>query len=211
MESKQNRMSTLPLKIGGAFYINLDARTDRRKEFEGEMEKMGISCERFSAIKGNPGLVGCGYSHMAVIKEAQRRGYESVLIFEDDFELIVDKPTFWETLTNIEKDVGSTFDVVMLSYNIQRSESHSEHLLKVVEAQTTSAYIVHSDLYDELIQLYTWAMPLLQSTGRQWEYANDQIWKRLQPGTNWYASKLRLGKQRASYSDIEQRFVDYGV
>lgn len=204
-------MPTLPLKIGGAFYINLDARTDRRAEFEGEMEKMEISCERFPAIKGNPGLVGCGYSHMGVIKEAQRRGYESVLIFEDDFEFIVDKPTFWDTLSNIEAELSTGFDVIMLGYNIQRSHPFSDNLIKVVEAQTASAYIVHSNVYDDFIKLYTWAMPLLQSTGRHWDYANDQVWKSLQPKQRWYASQLRIGKQRASYSDNAENFVDYGV
>ena len=90
-------MPDLPLGIGGAFYINLDERKDRRAEFEGEMEKLGISCERFPAIKRSMGMAGCGYSHLAVLKEARSRGYTSVLIFEDDFESIVDKATFWET------------------------------------------------------------------------------------------------------------------
>jgi glutaredoxin-related protein len=175
------------------------------------MEKMGISCERFPAIKGNPGLVGCGYSHMGVIKEAQRRGYKSVLIFEDDFEFIVDKPTFWDTMAKIELDLSGGFDVVMLGYNIQHSEPFSRNLMRVKEAQTASAYIVHANMYDRLIGLYKWAMPLLQTTGRHWEYANDQVWKTLQPGTEWYASNVRIGKQRASYSDNAENFVDYGV
>jgi len=204
-------MTALPLGVDGAFYINLDARTDRRKEFEGEMEKMGISCERFPAIKGNPGLVGCGYSHMGVIQEARRRGYKSVLIFEDDFEFIVDKPTFWDTMAKIELDLSGGFDVVMLGYNIQHSEPFSRNLMRVKEAQTASAYIVHANMYDRLIGLYKWAMPLLQATGRHWDYANDQVWKRLQPGTEWYASNVRIGKQRASYSDNAENFVDYGV
>jgi len=204
-------MTALPLGVDGAFYINLDARIDRRKEFEGEMEKMGISCERFPAIKGNPGLVGCGYSHMGVIQEAQRRGHKSVLIFEDDFEFIVDKATFWDTMAKIEVDLSGGFDVVMLGYNIQHSEPFSRNLMRVKEAQTASAYIVHANMYDRLIGLYKWAMPLLQTTGRHWEYANDQVWKILQPGTEWYASNVRIGKQRASYSDNAENFVDYGV
>ena len=94
-------MPALPLKIGGAFYINLDARTDRRAEFEGEMEKMEISCEHFPAIKGNPGLVGCGYSHMGVIKEAQRRGYESVLIFAGETAMVCIQTPYWKTTSII--------------------------------------------------------------------------------------------------------------
>ena len=114
-------------------------------------------------------------------------------------------------MAKIEKDVAGAFDVVMLAYNIQRSEPYSDHLLKVVEAYTTAAYIVHSDLYDELIQLYSWAIPMLEEIGDLWRYSPDQVWKRLQPCTKWYASKVRLGKQRASYSDIMGHFVEYGL
>lgn len=202
-------MTALPLGVDGAFYINLDGREDRRAEFQEEMRLIGISCERFSAIKGNPGLVGCGYSHCAVLEEAKRRGYKSVLIFEDDFQFIVSKDTFEQHMESIERDLKGGFDVVMLGYNIQHSESFSHSLVKVKEAQTASAYIVHEGMYDRLIELYKWAMPLLQSTGKHWIYANDQVWKSLQPGTRWYASKVRIGKQRASYSDNAENFVDY--
>jgi GR25 family glycosyltransferase involved in LPS biosynthesis len=171
---------------------------------------MGIPFERFSAIKGKPGLVGCGYSHTAVLKEAKARGYESVLIFEDDVEFLVDKEMLWSTLETVSNELQS-FDVIMLAYNIQHSTKHSENLLRVLEASTASAYIVHSGMYDTLIALYEEAMPQLQSSGRHWIYANDQIWKQLQPKTRWYATALRLAKQRASYSDNAEAFVDYGV
>jgi hypothetical protein len=39
----------------------------------------------------------------------------------------------------------------------------------------------------------------------------DQYWKRLQPQSNWYIFEPKLGKQRASFSDIEDTAVDYDV
>jgi GR25 family glycosyltransferase involved in LPS biosynthesis len=196
------------LGVGGAFYINLDHRADRRAEIEGELSKMGIPFERFSAIKWNPGIVGCNYSHLAVIKEARSRGYESVLIFEDDFQFIVDKETFWNTMAAIEKDLSGNFDAVMLGYNMQESRPHSEHLIKVISAQTTSGYILHSRMYDKIISLYEYATPKLIETGEHWNYALDQIWKVLQPNSDWFATKNRFGVQRPSFSDIGQKFVD---
>jgi len=196
----------LPLGVGGAFYINLDHRTDRRAEIEAELDRIGITCERFPAIKYDPGIVGCNYSHIAVLKEAQRRGYESVLIFEDDFQFLVDKETFWSIMAETAKNVS--YDVVMLGYNMRESKEHSEHLVKVVEAQTTSAYIVHSSMYTPLINLWEMATERLIKTGEHWVYALDQIWKRLQPSSNWYATKVRIGLQRPSFSDIGQKFSD---
>jgi GR25 family glycosyltransferase involved in LPS biosynthesis len=206
-------MSRLPLGVGGAFYINLDHRTDRRAEVEAELEKMGIPCERFPAVKWSPGIVGCNYSHIAVLKEARNRGYDSVLIFEDDFQFIVDKDTFWSTMSSIEREVADSYDVVMLSYNAGHESTYkpySDNLIKILGAQTTSGYIVHSRMYDDLINIWEMATPKLIETGQHWIYALDQIWKRLQPGSNWYASKIRLGLQRPSFSDIGQKFVENG-
>jgi hypothetical protein len=200
----------LPLGVGGAFYINLDHRTDRRAEFEAEAATMGLACERFSAIRGNPGLVGCGYSHLAVLKLARDRGYESVLIFEDDFQFLVDKTSFWSLMNEVQKEAAS-YDVIMLGYNIQHSEPYSDHLLKIMEAQTASAYFVHSRMYNHLIALYEMAIPELQREYKHWIYANDQIWKRLQPSSDWFATKIRVGKQRASYSDNAESWTDYNV
>jgi len=203
-------MTTLPFGIGGVFCINLDERVDRRIQVEQELETIGLPFERFPAIKGTPGLVGCSYSHLAVLKEARRREYSSVLIIEDDFEFLVGKEEFWDTMRRSAETISS-FDVIMLGYNIQRAVPHSIYFNKVLEAQTTSAYIVHSNMYSKLIDLYEWSTPLLQSTGQHWIYANDQIWKRLQPNSQWYAFKTRIGKQRAGYSDCAENYVDYGV
>ena len=198
----------LPLGVGGAFYINLDHRTDRRAEIEAELDRIGIPCERFPAIKHNSGIVGCGYSHLAVLKEARARGYESVLLFEDDFQFLVDKETFWSIMAGIEKDLSGSYDVVMLGYNMHHAGPHSENLMKVFDAQTTSAYIIHSRMYDILINLWEMATERLLHTGEHWVWALDQVWKRLQPSKEWYATKVRIGLQRPSFSDIGQKFVD---
>jgi GR25 family glycosyltransferase involved in LPS biosynthesis len=199
----------LPLGVGGAFYINLDHRTDRRAEIEAELDRIGIPCERFPAIKYSPGIVGCGYSHLAVLKEARARGYKSVLIFEDDFQFLVNKETFWSIMSGIERDLSGSYDVIMLAYNLQNAgPQHSEHLMKADGAQTTSAYIIHSRMYDTLINLWEMAVERLIQTGEHWVWALDQIWKTLQPKSEWFTTKVRIGLQRPSFSDIGQKFVD---
>lgn len=198
----------LPLGVGGAFYINLDHRTDRRAEFEGEAAAMGFPCERFPAIYNRSGTVGCGQSHIAVLKEAQARGYESVLIFEDDFKFIVDKDTFWFTMNQIHTDVSGSYDVIMLGYNLLKSSAHSKNLLKALDVQTASAYCVHSRMYAKLIDTLEVGLQKLIETGQHWNYANDACWKVLQPDAEWFVAQPRLGLQRPSFSDIGQKFVD---
>ncbi len=192
--------SPLPFGIGGVFYINLDHRLDRKEQIEGELAAMGLPFERFPAIKKKPGILGCGQSHLAVLKEAQRRGYESVLMFEDDFKFLVDKPTFWK-LMHAAAESLSSFDVIMLAYNMKESEEFSPIFDRAIEVQTASGYIVHSKMYADLISLYEWAIPLFEKTGRHDIYANDVVWKRLQPTSEWYAFKTRIGLQRPSWSD----------
>jgi glycosyl transferase family 25 len=201
----------MPYPEPNAFFINLDRRKDRLEQIQAEVERAGIVCERFSAIERNPGILGCGLSHLAVLKEAKARSYPSVLILEDDFELTVSPEEFHTTLQEFFA-LEIPWDVLMISYHIN-SGAPTEYpmLQKVLDGQTASGYIVNAHFYDTLISLYETAMPLLKSTGRHWDYANDQVWKKIQPTSNWYALTKRQGRQRASYSDNCQKFMDYGI
>ena len=198
-----------PSLFGGVFVINLDRRTDRLEQFTEEMKKVDLPFERFPAIATEFGIDGCGLSHLAVYKIAKERGYKNVLIFEDDFEFVVSKQVFWSTITRFLED--TPFDVYMLSYWMDLSGNFTEDTVKVLSTSAASGYIVNESFYDKLIELYEDAMPKLVQTREHWIYANDQIWKSLQPTSRWYAAKSRLGKQRASYSDLAGRWVDYNV
>jgi len=82
-------------------------------------------------------------------------------------------------------------------------------LKKVKEAQTASAYIVNEQFYDKLIELYEWAMPLLDTTGQHWIYANDVVWKSLQEKDKWYCFTQRIGRQLDGFSDNAGRVIQY--
>ena len=200
--------------IDHIFYINLDYRTDRKQQFENDMKNLGLidKVERFSAFKTDYGATGCGLSHIAVLKLAKERGYKNVLICEDDFQVLVDKETFEKELERFFSEVKN-FDVCMFSYSMRK---HSEvpgkdYLYKVLEANTTSGYLINSHYYDVLLNLYEETVPLLESTRNCFKYAVDQTWKKFQLTDVWYAFKNRLGKQRCSYSDITHLYEDYNI
>ena len=195
--------------IGAVRYINLGHRKDRKKEIEHELSRMGFSSfERFPAVNHKKKAVGCMISHLDLLKEAKEKGYPNILILEDDFEFLVSKEEFWDTLAAI-KDLD--YDVVMLAYQVMEHEPYNETLLKVISAQCAAGYIVNARFYDTLIQNMEEALPKFIETGEHWNYANDQCWKTLQPKSKWYAFKTHLGKVRASYSDIQGKTTNHYI
>jgi glycosyl transferase family 25 len=190
-----------------ALYINLDSRTDRREQFEDECRRLNLGVERFPAVRRNPGALGCAYSHYNVIKLAKERGYPYVVVFEDDFQFLVSREEFDSVLSSLPAD----FDVVMLSYDLQKHEAYNERFGRVLEVQSASGYVVSSKFYDSL--LTTWKCSLEEYEKQpncHWMFINDQAWKPLQPISRWYYSLVRIGKQRPSWSDLSNRFADYG-
>jgi glycosyl transferase family 25 len=194
------------------FYINLDKRTDRRQEIETQLHQYNLydQAERFPAIHTpEQGILGCTMSHLAVLRLAKERQYPYVLILEDDFYFTLPKEELHNNLQHFFETTPD-FDVCMISYNLKNSTpTQDPRILKVIEAQTASGYIVNTSLYDPLIQLYEETIPLLRQTQEHWNYANDQIWKRLQPQTKWFALNPRCGKQRDGFSDNANQYVFY--
>lgn len=194
--------------IDKIFYINLDKRTDRREQIEAELEKMGLEAERYPGIYTSSGILGCSISHLNLIKISKERKYRNVLILEDDFEFVVSKEKMEESLEEFFNS-KIDYDVLMISYIIQESEEVPglPFIKKVKNGQTASGYIINQKYYDDLINLYEWSTKLLESTGEHWNYANDSVWKRLQPNDNWFYLVDRLGRQKSSYSDNKQCFI----
>jgi GR25 family glycosyltransferase involved in LPS biosynthesis len=197
--------------ISAVVYINLDRRTDRRVEFEAEMEKMGITNYiRFPAIDRSPGILGCHSSHLAVLKMAKANNWTNVLVYEDDFTFIIDKETYHDTLDNFFK-LDISYDALMLSYNLEESEEYNDIVGIVRKARTASSYLVHNRYYDRLIEILENSLHLLEKTHAHWLYLNDVCWFPHQQAGGWYYMKTRCGVQRPSYSDLGETYVDYGV
>jgi len=196
-------------KIEKLLYINLDHRTDRRSEIEGELAKMGLSGERFPAILAEPGYIGCLRSHLAVLELAKQSGWTNVLLLEDDFQFIVDRPTLEQELTHFF-NLEIPYDILMFGYNILEKKPFNETVCRGINVQTTSGYLVHERFYDALIANFKEALPRLIQTDQHWNYSCDQSWKTLQPVSEWFCLNKRIGIQRSSFSDIAKRVVFYG-
>jgi len=198
--------------IDKIIYINLENRTDRKQCIENELNRFGLPFERFNAIYQSSGILGCTKSHLDVYKLAKARGYKNILILEDDFIFIVNKEEFEEELTKFF-DNKIDYNVCMISYNVLESKEVTDYdfIRKIQSAQTASGYIVNENYYETLINLYEYAIPLLNLTGEHWNYANDQCWKSLQPNDKWYYFNKRIGIQSPGWSDNTNSYNNYGV
>lgn len=200
---------TTKFEIDKIMYINLDYRTDRKKEIESELDKFNLKYERIPAISHINGAIGCSKSHLAIIKYAKQKNYKNILVLEDDFEFIIKKDKFYDEINKLSQ---VNFDVCLLAYNTPNLyDSTYSFLYKIKDAQTASAYIVQSHYYDTLITQWENAIKLFEETNDDTKYTCDQSWKPLQNKDNWYCFKTRIGKQRESYSDIQKGIVNYNV
>jgi GR25 family glycosyltransferase involved in LPS biosynthesis len=190
--------------IDHIFFINLDKRVDRKELFEAELAKYELTAERFAGIYYPPpmGIVGCGKSHLQVLELAKLRKYKNVLICEDDFYFTEPKQVVEDCLQQLFT-TKPDFDVCFLAQNLISGTVDETNPLftRVTRSISASGYIVNAHYYDKLIELYDYAMPLLEQTNAHWIYANDVIWKSLQETDNWHCFTKPLGRQRDGISD----------
>lgn len=193
-------------------YINLDKRTDRNQEILAEFKRVGIyHYERFAGVEHANGAIGCSESHLQVLKLAKARNYAQVLVLEDDAKFLLERLELLQILSKLNSSKVS-FDVCLLGYNTPNLyPSDHDFLYKIKDAQTTSAYLVQAHYFDTLIQCWETALNLFKTTNNAHKYTCDQSWKILQRKHKWFCFNPRLVKQRASYSDIQNGYVNYNV
>ena len=138
------------------------------------------------------------------------------LIFEDDFTFALPAEEVRSTLRSFFA-AECAWDVVMLAGNVlNHTEGPLPGLRKVLDAQTTSGYMVTRAFAPRLLQNLKEGVARLEQhyarTGtKKHEYCLDIYWKHLQPTANWYVFTPKLGYQMEGYSDIELKRTKYGV
>jgi GR25 family glycosyltransferase involved in LPS biosynthesis len=195
------------------YYINLDHRTDRKKEFLNEMKKVDFPENKIVRIPAiydkKRGHLGCSKSHIKTLEQFINSKYKNCIIFEDDFEFTSEGDM--EQIENVFQQ-NIPFDVIMLSGNeIKTENSEYSGLKRVLNAQTTSGYMVSKEFAPTLLKNFKEGCVLLEKDYNHSMYAVDQYWKKLQPESKWFIFSPKLGKQRYSYSDIESVKINYGI
>jgi GR25 family glycosyltransferase involved in LPS biosynthesis len=200
--------------IRNALYINLESRKDRLAHMDAQLAVLkcgmpNLTAERFNAIKHVEGAIGCSMSHMRCIQIAKERGWDHVLVCEDDVQF-TNVPLF---LTQLSKFMATVpdWDVVLLAgNNIPPFRVVNDACIQIRNCQTTTAYVVRAHYYDTLIDNYRAGInKLMRHPTQKLDYAIDRYWFELQRQHLWFLITPLSVVQREDYSDIEQRITNY--
>jgi GR25 family glycosyltransferase involved in LPS biosynthesis len=200
--------------------INLEHRTDRRAQVLGALlhiQDLRIEdVDIFKAHKDDVnGALGCAISHFSVLAEFLKSPqYDYQLIFEDDIEF---KKTF--NIHELINSLDGRFDCFLFAHNKAITiENLSGGFSRVINAQTTSGYIVTRTFAPRLLEKFAESINNLHKFGNPIQKATtyslfsiDVLWKELQLRFNFITTIPSLAKQRSSYSDVEMKHVDYGA
>lgn len=192
------------------FYINLDHRVDRKEHVINELSKIGLSGNRFNAIKMKNGAIGCSMSHLKILQEAQKNGLEHVLIVEDDITFL-EPDTFKTQLNRFIESKGNDWDVILFAgNNMPPYDRIDDTCIKVSRCQTTTGYLVNGHYISILANnIKTGLTNLINNPENKFQYAIDKYWFNLQARDNWYLITPLTVVQREDYSDIEQKHTNY--
>jgi glycosyl transferase family 25 len=196
------------------FYINLESRTDRKEHFLDEIKKLCIDKSkiiRIDAIKDSNGALGCTKSHIKALELFMENPlWSTCIIFEDDF-------TFYDTSIENNNNLLKVFfqnftdwGILLLASNTVRKPSKKTHIAcveLVTYSQTTSGYCIHKDSVKEIYENFILSAELLEKSKSKPQHALDVYWNKLT--MKRYTFVPNMGHQYNSFSDIENRIVNY--
>jgi GR25 family glycosyltransferase involved in LPS biosynthesis len=205
-----DQVAALPDLLKNTLFINLENRTDRLTHVTKQLESIGVVGERFNACKTKVGAIGCTLSHIKCLELAKARDYEQVFICEDDITFL-NPSVFLDSLVKFSANKEIEWDMLIIGGNIVPPyEKVDEYCIRVGECQTTTGYVVKKHYYDVLIDNFRDSVKnLIQEPENKMTYALDVYWKRLQKKGRWYMLTPFTVVQYDTYSDIEERYVDY--
>lgn len=180
------------------FVINLKKRYDRWLHIQKQLKKYSINFERKEAIEHERGAEGLRLTMVEIFNEAISKGWNNVLIFEDDVEVV--NKDFDEVMNKVVTQIPNDYLICYLGCNLTTGVSgfYSENLLPVVNAFSTHACF-YSRKAIELILKNNFSAPIDN-------YMVSQVQNRY---GNCYCTYPFLCTQIAGISDIENKFVDW--
>jgi GR25 family glycosyltransferase involved in LPS biosynthesis len=204
--------------IDAILYINLDHRTDRNQHVMDEIKKIDPTLSKTHRISAEYvptlGSLGCSLSHIKALQLfMEHPEWNTCIILEDDFTFVSASANEINEQILTLYNSQTTFDVLLLAYSIHNfryNPTSSPLIHHVMDAQTTSGYMVHKKYAPILLQNFIEGSELLRAHGKSSNVGCiDVYWKKLIPSGNWYAYHNHIGYQYPNFSDIEHRETDY--
>jgi hypothetical protein len=116
-----------------------------------------------------------------------------------------------ENIEKVKENKNLNWDVILVGgNNCPPYEILTDYCIRVKNNQTATGYIVKSHYYDILINNFRKGLSqLLKEPENKQQYALDIYWKQLQQTGFWIMMIPPSVIQYATYSDIENRNVNY--
>ena len=187
------------------FVLNLEKRTDRLEHIKKEMSYIGWDYELFKAIDTNSHL-GCTLSHIAVIDIAIERGYDSIMIIEDDCTFMPYSKSFVDKLEKEIQNIG--FGILNLSptHNRPVQISKESKLLIVITnfppkeerhrgVFATNMIIYHSSTYNDVKKI-------IHDNLQGYYPIDEYIYLNVYSKKQSYCPILPISIQKSDFSDV---------
>lgn len=191
--------------IDHIYYINLEHRKDRNQEILEEIKLLDPDLKkttRVDAIKNEDGRIGCGKSHILALKLAEEKNYQNVLILEDDFVFDLKIKLLNEAILNTLK-LDSEYNMFIIDKHVSEHKMISKDIMEVYFSLKTSAYLINRRFFSTLKKCFEDCVLQLEEGG---DIPIDEYWGRaMEENKKVYTTKLKLGYQRKSYSDINKK------
>jgi glycosyl transferase, family 25 len=178
---EKSEMVRAPAWLGELFpyrvCINLDRRPERWRRMRRRLSRHGLApVERFPAVDGagltppagweDPaGAYGCLLSHVAAVREAERRGAPSVLIFEDDAAF---SPDFMARFAACAAELPADWAMLHLGGLHELDPVPvSERVARLTSTYSTYAYAVRHTAYAAFLALNGQALAPVDYNNRE--------------------------------------------
>jgi GR25 family glycosyltransferase involved in LPS biosynthesis len=215
--------------IYGPVLINLEKRKDRLTESDAEFKTLNMPFIRLNATEAEDKAMACQDSHCRALELFLKtpNEFQACFICEDDVKFLCDAA---QLKTHIDEFMQNPYATALcLGYSSREHYEYSPRFWKTTDNQTRTAYIIKRSLAPDLLDLWrrlyvlrvsgdykktpNWYSTLFKSLPLKTHpidiYRGDQCWKILQHTHRFLIPKNPLAIQRASYSDIECKPVNY--
>ena len=184
------------------YCINIPRRTDRREYCEQLFWKYDIDVTFFDAIEHEQGHLGLIYSMKTIFKESLEKGYERILIFEDDVQFL-EQPESFDYYMNKCAEQLKTIYWDLFYLGCQQSQKfinkRTDNLLTTLHSYSTHAVAYGKFAMDYIIDQHID------------EPIDNWLVREFQPkGTSFCAYPL-LASQIEGYSDIGKDRINWDL
>ena len=192
------------------YVINLKERLDRKEHITTQLKK--IDCENYILFEGvngksveNPtrmpsGMFGLIKTYLNMYNDWKKNPQENILIIEDDC-VFVDgfNKKLEEYISNVPNDWDMLYFGANHNYHMgEKTITINEKCIKLNNSYSAHCVLIKPHVFEELIfgiQTFT--------------IENDVMMANLQKKYNAYSSSEALTTQLVSYSDIQNKVMDY--